>query len=44
LVAADTFADDLDANASDISRTPDEVLAIAGAYVTNKLNASNLPK
>lgn len=44
LIAADTFADDLDANASDISRTPDEVLALAGAYVKNKINASGLPK
>jgi len=38
-----TFADDLDVNALDISRTPAEVFAIAGKYIKTKLNISNLP-
>ncbi|RYY86230.1 MAG: ferritin-like domain-containing protein [Chitinophagaceae bacterium] len=33
----------IDANGLDKSRTPAEVLAIAGAYVTTPINASNLP-
>ncbi len=28
----------------DVARTPSEVLAIAGAYIKTKINASNLPK
>ncbi len=45
LISLGSFADNtaLDANALDMSRTPAEVLAIAGAYVKTKLNASNLP-
>jgi hypothetical protein len=40
-----TFADNtiLDANGLDKSRTPPEVLAIAGVYIKTKINASNLP-
>ncbi len=43
IIANGTFADGLDANALDISRTPAEVFAIAGTYVKTKLNISNLP-
>lgn len=43
LIANGTFANDLDSNALDISRTPSEVFAIAGTYVKTKLNISNLP-
>ena len=43
IIATATFADGLDANGLEISRTPPEVLAIAGTYVKNTLNASNLP-
>lgn len=45
LISLGSFADNtaLDANGLDMSRTPAEVLAIAGAYVKTKLNASNLP-
>ena len=43
LIANGTFADGLDMNALDISRTPSEVFAIAGTYVKTKLNISNLP-
>ena len=43
LLMPGSFADGLDANALEISRSPMEVLAIAGAYVTTKINASNLP-
>lgn len=43
LIANGTFADGLDANALDMSRTPAEVFAIAGTYVKTKLNISNLP-
>lgn len=45
LISNGTFADSSVVNAQglDISRTPPEVLAIAGTYVKTKLNASNLP-
>lgn len=43
LIMNGTFANDLDANALEISRTPSEVFAIAGTYVKTKLNISNLP-
>ena len=45
LISNGTFANSevIDANGLDKSRTPMEVLAIAGAYVTTKINASNLP-
>jgi len=43
LIANGTFANDLDSNALEISRTPGEVFAIAGTYVKTKLNISNLP-
>lgn len=43
LLAPGSFADGLDMNALEISRTPSAVLAIAGTYVKTKLNASNLP-
>ncbi|MEO8764054.1 MAG: ferritin-like domain-containing protein [Ginsengibacter sp.] len=40
-----TFADStaLDMNALDGARTPNEVLAIAGMYIKEKINASHLP-
>ncbi|MEO6730561.1 MAG: ferritin-like domain-containing protein [Ferruginibacter sp.] len=43
LIANGTFADGLDTNALDMSRTPAQVFAIAGTYVKTKLNISNLP-
>lgn len=45
LLSNGTFADNtaLDTNGLDMSRKPAEVLAIAGAYVKTKINASNLP-
>ncbi len=44
LNAANSFlGDQVDANSVNISRTPAEVLAIAGAYIKTKINASNLP-
>lgn len=44
VIAINTFlGDQVDANSVNISRTPAEVLAIAGTYITTKLNASNLP-
>lgn len=44
LVTANSFlGDQVDANSVNISRTPLEVLAIAGAYIKTKINASNLP-
>ena len=45
LISLGSFADNtaLDANGLDMSRTPAEVLAIAGTYVKTKLNATNLP-
>lgn len=45
LISNGTFADNtvVDANGFDKSRTPLEVLAIASAYISTKINASNLP-
>ncbi len=45
LITPGTFADStaLDSNALDKARTPGEVLAIAGTYIKEKINASNLP-
>ena len=45
LISNGTFADNtvIDAMGLDKSRTPTEVLAIAGAYVKTKINSSNLP-
>ena len=45
LIAYNSFAasDVIDTNGLDKARTPNEVLAIAGTYLTSKLNASNLP-
>jgi rubrerythrin len=44
LIAANTFlGDQVDGNSVNISRTPMEVLAIAGTYIKTKINASNLP-
>ena len=45
LISNGTFADNtvVDANGLDKSRTPAEVLAIAGTYVKTKINASRLP-
>jgi hypothetical protein len=45
LISYNSFAasDVVDANGLDKARTPSEVLAIAGAYLKTKVNASNLP-
>jgi hypothetical protein len=43
LIMPGSFADGLDANALDMSRSPSQVFAIAGTYVKTKLNYSNLP-
>jgi hypothetical protein len=45
LIAYNSFAasDVIDSNGLDKSRTPTEVLGIAGAYIKTKINASNLP-
>jgi len=43
LIAPGSFADGLDMNGLEMSRTPIEVLAIAASYIKNKINASNLP-
>ena len=44
LIAPNTFlGDQVDASSVNISRTPAEVLAIAGTYIKTKINASNLP-
>ena len=45
LISNGTFADGtvIDGNGLDKSRTPKEVLAIAGAYIKTKINANNLP-
>ena len=44
VISVNTFlGDQVDANSVNISRTPAEVLAIAGNYITTKINASNLP-
>ena len=46
LISNGTFAgaDVITAQGLDVARTPSEVLAIAGTYIKEKLNASNLPK
>ncbi|MDQ6757811.1 MAG: ferritin-like domain-containing protein [Bacteroidota bacterium] len=43
LLAVNTFADTTDASGLDPARTPAEVLAIAGPYISTPINASNLP-
>jgi len=45
LIMYGSFADNsvIDGNGLDTSRKPAEVLAIAGKYIKNKINASNLP-
>jgi hypothetical protein len=44
LVNPNSFlGDQVDAASVNISRSPNEVLAIAGAYIKTKINASNLP-
>ncbi len=44
LISANTFlGDSVDSNSVNLSRTPAEVLAIAGPYIKTKINASNLP-
>jgi hypothetical protein len=45
LIQPGSFANSevIDANGLDVSRTPNEVLQIASAFLTSKLNASNLP-
>jgi rubrerythrin len=44
LITANSFlGDQVDTNSVNISRTPAQVLAIAGAYIKTKINASNLP-
>jgi hypothetical protein len=45
LISNGTFADDLDANAKDIEKTPAQVAAIANMYLAanSQLNGSNLP-
>lgn len=44
LITVNSFlGDQVDTNSVNISRTPPEVLAIAGTYIKTKINASNLP-
>ncbi len=45
LISNGSFANNevIDSNGLEMSRTPAQVLAIAGAYVKTKINASNLP-
>lgn len=44
VISVNTFlGDQVDANSVNIARTPAEVLAIAGTYISTKINASNLP-
>ncbi len=45
LITPGSFADNtaVDANALDMARTPPQVLAIAGAYITTQIDASHLP-
>lgn len=44
LITVNSFlGDQVDTNSVNISRTPLEVLAIAGTYIKTKINASNLP-
>lgn len=44
LITPGSFANGTDINGLDISRTPPQVLAIAGTYIKTKINASNLPQ
>ncbi|MFT3911807.1 MAG: ferritin-like domain-containing protein [Ferruginibacter sp.] len=43
LISNGTFANSVDANGLDTAKSPAEVLAIAGTYITNTIDASNLP-
>ncbi len=43
LMTNGSFSMTTDTNGLDQSRTPPQVLAVAGAYITTKINASNLP-
>lgn len=45
IISNGTFADSsaVDVNGLDMARKPSEVLAIAGAYITTQIDASNLP-
>lgn len=43
LMLAGSFSVTTDTNGLDQTRTPSQVLAIAGAYISTKINASNLP-
>ncbi|MEO6669771.1 MAG: ferritin-like domain-containing protein [Ferruginibacter sp.] len=43
LITPGTFANSVDINALDTAKSPAEVLAIAGTYITNTIDASNLP-
>jgi Ferritin-like domain len=43
LLSNGSFAATTDVNGLDMARTPAQVLAIAGTYITTKLDASNLP-
>lgn len=43
LISNGSFANSTDANGLDSAKTPAEVLAIAGTYITNQIDASNLP-
>lgn len=43
LISNGTFANTVDANGLDTARTPAQVLAIAGAYITTQIDASHLP-
>lgn len=43
LLSNGSFSATTDANGLDMARTPAEVLAIAGAYIVTKIDASNLP-
>jgi rubrerythrin len=44
LITVNSFlGDQVDSNSVNLSRTPTEVLSIAGAYIKTKINASNLP-
>lgn len=38
-----SFSSNTDTNGMEVSRTPPQVLAIAGTYINTKINASNLP-
>ena len=43
LISAGSFAANTDTNGMEKSMTPPQVLAVAGAYISTKINASNLP-